>query len=106
MNIQSIQTTNKFQHAAFTGISKVMSNKFIERINCGGDQGDLDIYEKTIEYRPFKDDTLEEVNSEVQSIKSQNVHDDSTSYTEVKILIGKPLDCTKEAAKYIIDSIG
>ncbi|MBO5434789.1 hypothetical protein J6A31_03070 [bacterium] len=112
MNVQSISAiTNTSKQNHFTGITKVISNDYIETIDCGGGQGELDIYEKTVEYRPFKDETQSEIKAAIQKLKKQDEHGDANrdygsnaSWTKIKVVLGKRLDCTKAAAKDIFDT--
>ena len=112
MNIQAISAiTNSAKQNSFTGISKVVSCDFKETIDCGGGQGKLDLYEETVEYRPFKDETQAEIKEAMKKLSAKSKHggenrDYGNAYsTTTKVILGKRLDCTKEAAKEIFNTI-
>ena len=113
MNIQAISSmASVVGKNSFTGISRVVSSRLKETIDCGGGQGMLDRYEEIVEYRPFKDETKEEIRAAIEKLQANDRHDNANrdfgsnaSWTEIKVVLGKPLDCTKEAAKDILNFV-
>ena len=98
----------------FGGISSVVSKKFVETGSFGGDQGDYNKYIKVMEYRPFADETQEEIDENIKKLTDVDIKtyepytypgsytvypDADVTYTEV--VVGERLHCTKEEATLI-----
>ena len=101
---------NNFSNSAkkqnFKGITREISYKEVDRGFCG--DGYYTIFNQTLEYRPFKDETNEEIEQAVK--KLGGIHYNTISgngvwhdyHTIVEVVVGETLDCTKETADYII----
>ena len=57
------------------------------------------IYKEILEYRPFKDETNAEIQNMVKKLS------DAGNGVENKVILGKVLNCTKEAADFIMKNI-
>lgn len=102
------------QNRNFTGISREISKRFVESGSFGGDQGDYDKFVKVVEYRPFADETEEEIQENVKKLEKLDIYtppsytypgsytvypDSELTYTEV--VVGERLHCTKEEAALV-----
>ena len=111
---------NKFNqtHQNFTGVSREISKEYVGTGDFGGEQGDYIEYLRTVEYRPFADETPEEIQRNVKKLEQIDVvTPEPHAYTypsgykvyrtsdliNTKVIIGEPLQCTKEEARLVIE---
>ena len=105
------------QNQSFTGVSKVLREKeYIRDGSFGGEQGDYMEYRTTIEYRPFADETEEEIKRNAKALEDFEIYTPDpytypSGYTvyptsdmiHTEVVIGEPLHCTKEEARLVIE---
>ena len=123
MKILPITANNNFYQTKankkspnFTGISKELPKKFIETGSFGGDQGDYQLYEVTIEYHPYSDESASEIAENMKKLErpsesywppaytypgSYTVYPDA-EFTDYKVVLGKRLKCTTNEADLVI----
>ena len=92
----------------FNGIAIEKPSVFKDSGDYGGEQGSYDIFVKTIEYRPYKDESEEEIKSNMESLRKPESCTNPKEYgggeiiTEKNVVLGEALNCTKEAAALIL----
>ena len=100
----------------FKGITREISSVFVGSGSFGGGQGDYDEYQRTLEYRPFADETMQEALENMKKINSIDVFTPQSSLypqgvyptsdlMHNEVVLGEPLNCTKEEAKMILDQL-
>ncbi len=120
MRINPISNFNvckpNYVNPCFKGVSKVVSTEYVGMGDFGGEQGDYIEYLKTIEYRPFADETPEEIAKNIKKFQTTDIYTPEpytypSSYTvyptseitNTKVVVGEPLNCTKEEARLVIE---
>ena len=120
MKIFPISTSNICkpikQNQSFTGVTREVSKEYVGMGDFGGGQGDYVEYLKTIEYRPFADETPKEIERNIKKLERTDMYTpDSYTYPSgykvyptsdlinTRVVVGEPLHCTKEEARLVIE---
>lgn len=83
MQITPVNNTQNFK-----GISRVIQH--VKVVN------DRPVYKEVIQYRPYMDETNEEIQNMIKKLSDNGKN---------KVVLGKIINCTKEAADFILKNI-